>query len=95
MRVHTDQGSELVLLPLKAAMAEVEAEGLQVHRSWWVARTAVAAVVQDGRNLRLKLVNGLEPPVSRSSVAALRSAGWLEAIHTPESNRRRVFESDG
>lgn len=95
VRVHTDQGSELVLLPLKAAMAEVEAEGLQVHRSWWVARTAVAAVVQDGRNLRLKLVNGLEPPVSRSSVAALRSAGWLEAIHTPESNRRRVFESDG
>jgi len=88
VRAHTDRGSDLVLLPLKAALAELDVDGLQVHRSWWVARAAVTAVVQDGRNLKLKLSNGLEAPVSRASIPALRQAGWLEDIHSPESNRR-------
>jgi DNA-binding LytR/AlgR family response regulator len=78
VRAHTDRGSELVLLPLKAALAELEVEGLQVHRSWWVARGAVTGAIQDGRNLRLQLLNGLEAPVSRASIATLRQAGWLE-----------------
>jgi hypothetical protein len=78
VRVHTAQGSDLVLLPLSQAMAELQGlDGLQVHRSWWVARRAVEAFVADGRNLRLKLVNGVEAPVSRASVAKLRAAGWI------------------
>jgi DNA-binding LytR/AlgR family response regulator len=80
VRAHTDQGSDLVLLPLKAAVAELDVEGLQVHRSWWVARAAVTTAVQDGRNLKLRLTNGLEAPVSRASIAALRQAGWLEDV---------------
>jgi len=52
-------------------------EGLQVHRSWWVARRAIAGVERDGRNLRLKLIDGETAPVSRASVAKLRAAGWL------------------
>ncbi len=84
VRAHTTLGSELVLLPLKAAMAELDGrDGLQVHRSWWVARTAVAEVVRDGRNLRLKLTNGLEAPVARASVAPLREAGWLGEDRAP------------
>jgi LytTr DNA-binding domain len=94
VRAYTERGSELILLPLKAAVAELGDEGLQVHRSWWVARTAVTSVVQDGRNLKLKLVNDLEAPVSRTSIAVLRQAGWLDEIRTPESNRRRTVESD-
>lgn len=90
VRAHTDRGSELVLLPLKAAMAELAGEGLQVHRSWWVARAAVTGPVWEGRNLKLKLVNGMEAPVSRASVAALRQAGWLD---DPESNGRTAGES--
>jgi hypothetical protein len=79
VRVHTSQGSDLVLMSLGQAMAELAAmEGLQVHRSWWVARHAVDAVVEDGRNLRLRLVNGIEAPVSRTSVAKLRAAGWID-----------------
>lgn len=86
VRAHTAQGSELVLLPLKAAMAELDGcEGLQVHRSWWVARAAVAGVVRDGRNLRLRLANGLEAPVSRGSVAVLREAGWLDDAGLPDA----------
>jgi hypothetical protein len=80
VRVHTPEGSDLVLMPLGQAIGELgEVEGLQTHRSWWVARRAVAGVVEDGRNLRLRLVNGLEAPVSRPSVAKLRAAGWIES----------------
>jgi DNA-binding LytR/AlgR family response regulator len=79
LRVHTALGSDLVLTPLKDALAELTGvEGLQVHRSWWVARAAVAGSVSEGRNLRLKLVNGLAVPVARASVARLRASGWLE-----------------
>jgi DNA-binding LytR/AlgR family response regulator len=51
--------------------------GLQVHRSWWVAETAVAESVLEGRNLRLRLTNGLLVSVSRQAVAAVKTAGWL------------------
>ncbi|MFT4251060.1 MAG: LytTR family transcriptional regulator DNA-binding domain-containing protein, partial [Caulobacter sp.] len=50
---------------------------LQVHRSWWVARRAVARVERDGRNLRLRLVDGEAAPIARAAVARLRAAGWL------------------
>lgn len=80
VRIHTRTGSELVLMSLSQAIAGLEGvEGLQTHRSWWVARSAVTGLVEDGRNLRLMLSNGLEAPVSRTRVAELRAAGWLEA----------------
>lgn len=79
VRVHTELGSELILTPLKDALAVLpEVEGLQTHRSWWVARDAVAEVIRSDRNIRLRLVNGLETPVARSAVARLRDAGWLD-----------------
>jgi hypothetical protein len=78
VRVHTDAGSELVLMSLSQAIAGLEdIEGLQTHRSWWVAKAAVTGLVEDGRNLRLTLRNGLEAPISRARVAELRAAGWL------------------
>ena len=53
------------------------ADGLQAHRSWWVAKQVVARAVSEGRNLRLQLVNGITAPVARSAVAIVREAGWL------------------
>ena len=83
VRLHTSEGSALVLMSLGKAMAEVGGlEGLQVHRSWWVARRSVEAVIEDGRNLRLRLKSGLEAPVSRSHVARLKAAGWLPGPDT-------------
>lgn len=82
VRVHTSQGSALVLMSLTQAIAGLEdIEGAQTHRSWWVARDAVVGVVEDGRNTRLRLVGGLEPPVSRARVGALRDKGWLSSSH--------------
>lgn len=78
VRVHTATGSSLVLATLAQAIAALDgAPGLQVHRSWWVAEKAVAAAVTEGRNVRLRLTNGATAPVARTSVAAVRAAGWL------------------
>lgn len=78
VRAHTAKGSDLILTPLKDAIAELHAiEGMQVHRSWWVARASVVGSVTIGRNYVLRLANGLSVPVSRSSVAKLRAAGWV------------------
>jgi hypothetical protein len=78
VRVHTPRGSTLVLMSLSQAMAGLaDIEGARTHRSWWVARAAVEGVVEDGRNLRLKLTGGLEAPVSRARVGELRAEGWF------------------
>lgn len=79
VRVHTATGSNLVLATLAQGIAALAgAPGLQVHRSWWVAEKAVAAAVVEGRNVRLRLTNGVLAPVARTSVAAVRAAGWLD-----------------
>jgi hypothetical protein len=79
VRAHTARGSDLILTPLKDAIAELgDTPGMQVHRSWWVAKSAVAEPVTNGRNLSLRLINGLLVPVSRASVAKLKLAGWLD-----------------
>ncbi|AAK24998.1 LytTR family DNA-binding domain-containing protein [Caulobacter vibrioides] len=78
VRIRTEHGSRLEMGPLARVTAMLTGiEGLQTHRSWWVARRAIAGVVRDGRNLRLRLVDGETAPVSRASVAKLRAAGWL------------------
>ena len=63
-------------------MRDAEAElagidGLRIHRSWRVARSAVEKVIRDGRGTKPCLTNGLAPPVARDRVAALKAAGWL------------------
>lgn len=78
VRIRSAHGSRLEMGPLARVTAGLaDAEGLQVHRSWWVARRAIAGVERDGRNLRLRLIDGETAPVSRASVAKLRAAGWL------------------
>ena len=78
VRLHAEHGSVLVLMSLSQAMEQLgDLDGLQVHRSWWVARRAVESVIEDGRNVRVVLRGGIEAPVSRANVVRLRSAGWL------------------
>jgi hypothetical protein len=78
VRVHRAEGSRLILMPLKRAIRAMgDVEGLQTHRSWWVARAVVAEVSGTPRSMQLRLTNGLKVPVARSAVALLREAGWL------------------
>lgn len=64
VRVHTGQGSALVLMRMKDAVAQA-GDGLRVHRSWWVATDAVRQVAKRGRTVQLDLHNGLCVPVSQ------------------------------
>ena len=79
VEVHTSAGSEMLLLRFRDALSEVEGvNGLQVHRSHWVARNAVAGVERrSGGRIALRLVNGSRVPVSRSFAPLLKSRGWI------------------
>lgn len=79
VEVHTAAGSELLLLRFRDALREVEqVNGLQVHRSHWVARNAIAGIERRrGGRIILRLVNGNRVPVSRSFAPALKAHGWI------------------
>jgi DNA-binding LytR/AlgR family response regulator len=78
VKAHTLAGSIMLPLGLKDAIAELGGiEGLQVHRSWWVARENVRAIRREGRAIKLELANGLLAPVARNRQEALRREGWL------------------
>lgn len=78
LRLHTSKGQDLILMRLADAIAELEGiEGAQVHRSWWVARDAIADARRgDGRAV-LTLKDGSEVPVSRTYAGLLRDRGWI------------------
>ena len=79
LRIHTDAGSDLILLRLVDAVAETDGlDGARCHRSWWVARAAVTAVERDGARTLLSIGPALRVPVSRSYLPGLRAAGWLD-----------------
>lgn len=77
VRVHEMHGSKLVLKRLSDAVAEVsDVDGLQVHRGWWVANSAVTGTfVQHGKRW-VRLVNGMTIPVSRSRRRDVVARGW-------------------
>lgn len=77
LRVHTEHGSELILMRLSDALNELEGlEGAQTHRSWWVAKDAVRGASRGDGRATLTLDGGVTAPVSRRYSKALREAGW-------------------
>lgn len=73
LRVITPLGSDLILMRLSDALDELgDAAGMQVHRSWWVAHGAADALQRGNGRTVLVLKNGLEVPVSRTYLAAVR-----------------------
>lgn len=77
LRIHTDRGSDLILMRLSDALDELEGlEGAQTHRSWWVAKDAVRDVARGDGRATLTLDGGVSAPVSRKYAKALRDAGW-------------------
>jgi DNA-binding LytR/AlgR family response regulator len=78
LRLHTDRGSALILMPLSEAVEKLQGmDGMRTHRSWWVARNAVVGAVRGRGRALLTLKNGLRAPVSRTYAPSLRGAGWF------------------
>lgn len=77
LRIHTDAGSDLVLMRMGDACALLDAvPGARVHRSWWVARSAVEGRGRQAGKVVLTLAGGLTVPVSRAMQTVLREEGW-------------------
>ena len=62
VNVTTTAGTAIILLRFQDACAELGDLGMQVHRSYWVAHTHVAAIEHPGE---LRLTTGDMVPVSR------------------------------
>lgn len=74
----TNTASHLVRGTMQDALAQLEpGSGLRIHRSWWVAQTAVQSVDRRGRDYSVTLKDGRVVPVARSKIALLREAGWI------------------
>lgn len=76
--IATTKGTELVLMRLSDAVKEVgETNGLQIHRSHWVAINQVKKVKRIGERAEVQLSDGSTRPISRGYMNAARSAGLL------------------
>ena len=77
LRVHTDQGEELITLRFADALSELAlAHGYRVHRSWWIAAEAIESVSWRRGTGEARLAGGLVAPVSRGQAPILKEAGW-------------------
>jgi hypothetical protein len=78
LRLHTSKGQDLILMRLADAVAELDGlEGAQVHRSWWVARDAIAEAERGDGRATLTLKDGSQVPVSRTYAKMLRDRNWI------------------
>ncbi|UJW84601.1 LytTR family DNA-binding domain-containing protein [Devosia sp. SL43] len=76
--VATDRGRALLLMRLSDAIRETApVQGLQVHRSHWVALDAVHRAMRQSGKPMLELENGTVVPISRSYLSAAKAAGLI------------------
>ena len=72
LRVVTTKGSEMILMRMADAIKELETiNGVQTHRSWWVAKKHIADVMRDNGKVTVVLSDGEVVPVSRGRVKEL------------------------
>jgi hypothetical protein len=78
VEVATTRGQALLLMRLSDAIRETApTEGLQVHRSHWVATGQVRAARRERARAVLTMSDGRDIPVSRSNIPAVKEAGLL------------------
>jgi DNA-binding LytR/AlgR family response regulator len=75
LKAITSEGSTLILMRLSDAIKELEnVQGMQTHRSWWVAKSAVLKTKRMNGKLLLELKSGEKVPVSRTFDKAVKDA---------------------
>ncbi len=74
--VTTNKGTELVLMRMADAVAALAKEdGLQIHRSHWISKSAISDVKRENGQPVVVMNDGKEFPVSRTFVKAAKDAG--------------------
>lgn len=78
LRIYTSIGDELILYRFGDALKDLEGiEGVQTHRSWWVALDAINENQKDyGKNFYL-LKNQIKVPISRSFTKGLKALNLI------------------
>lgn len=75
IKVYTDKGHHLLLMRFKDALGKLaQYPGLQTHRSWWVAKSAITSMKKEGRKTFLLVGNDLEVPISRTHAESVKDA---------------------
>ena len=93
MEAHTLAGSAILLMRFADAVTELSDRGLQVHRSYWVAKRCMKRLVRrDGRTI-LRLVTGQELPVSRTYLSAARAVCHEVDLDSPAALPRLPVHS--
>jgi hypothetical protein len=78
LRVSTSEGSQSIRCNLSKAVGELGAlEGQRVHRSFWVARSAILSIKRLGNSYRLIMNDGTTVPLSRRRYGELSKCDWL------------------
>ena len=78
IQVYTELGNHMMLMRMKDALIELEDfDGMQVHRSYWVANKAVSGTRKESRKNILIMSNDMEVPVSRKYLSKAKEAGIL------------------
>jgi hypothetical protein len=77
VRIQTRNGAQLIRARLADLIERLDCQnGIQPHRSYWVARQAVTKIVSDKGHKYLELHDGSRIPVARGRQAEVRR--WLE-----------------
>ncbi len=72
--VYSSEGHQMVNYGFARAIEELGEQGIQVHRSYWVARTAAECLQSDGGRTVVVLKDGERLPVSRTFAREARQA---------------------
>ena len=72
LEVVTTRGSGVILQRLMDAVRELGSNGMQIHRSYWVAHRHIRYVVRRDRRTLLHLTDDYEVPVSRTFLPEVR-----------------------
>lgn len=78
LELKTKNGSTLLRGRMRDAIANLNNEdGVQVHRSWWIARKEIREVIKNGRDYTVVLLDGTIIPIGRSRVKHLKEQNIL------------------
>ena len=69
----TAEGSGVILMRFADAVAELGDLGMQVHRSYWVARRHITGIFRRDERTMVRITGGHELPVSRTYLTAVRA----------------------
>ena len=83
VHVRTTAGEAMVLSSLAKALDGLDAHGLQIHRSWWVADAHVRRLRRTSKGYRCELSDGTAAPVSRRKQREAIERFGRDAVYNP------------